>query len=148
MLSGLPPFYCKKKSDIYNAILLKNPNFYNYHSPLAINLISRLLDKDPKTRLGSKKGAQEIKDHPFFADIDWNKMLRKELTTPYKPVLQKPDDTNHFIPEITCIPIESPPHELSNSGGNASSNYAEDFEGFSYVAHTILLSPSPTHAYL
>ena len=34
--------------------------------PLAHDLISKLLTRDPKKRLGAK-GAQEVKDHPFFS---------------------------------------------------------------------------------
>jgi hypothetical protein len=30
-----------------------------------------LLDKNPLKRLGSKKGAEEIKAHPYFADVNW-----------------------------------------------------------------------------
>lgn len=47
MLTGLPPFYSKKKQEIYEAILYKNPNYYKYHSPTAIDLIKKLLEKDP-----------------------------------------------------------------------------------------------------
>ena len=53
MLAGIPPFYCRKKSEIYEAILTKNPNFYNYHSRDAIDILSKLLEKDPQKRLGS-----------------------------------------------------------------------------------------------
>jgi len=58
--------------------------------------------------LGFTRGAEEIKEHPFFADIDWNKMNQKQIPTPYKPILEYRYDTKHFDPEITCIPIESP----------------------------------------
>jgi len=43
----------------------------------AENLIKMLLMKDPKLRLGSKRGIQEIKDHPFFSEIDWTKLRSK-----------------------------------------------------------------------
>ena len=39
-------------------------------SPEAKNLICQLLNKDFMHRLGSK-GAASIKDHPFFASINW-----------------------------------------------------------------------------
>ena len=53
MLAGISPFSCRKKSEIYEAILTKNPNFYNYHSRDAIDILSKLLEKDPQKRLGS-----------------------------------------------------------------------------------------------
>lgn len=37
----------------------------------AKDLIQRLLVKDPEERLGSVRGAAEIKGHPFFAGLNW-----------------------------------------------------------------------------
>jgi protein-serine/threonine kinase len=33
--------------------------------------VTRLLDKDEKTRMGSKSGASEVKQHKWFAKINW-----------------------------------------------------------------------------
>ncbi|KAJ0258571.1 Protein kinase domain-containing protein [Hirschfeldia incana] len=35
------------------------------------DLIQALLVKDPKNRLGTKRGATEIKQHPFFEGVNW-----------------------------------------------------------------------------
>jgi len=49
-------------------------------------LVPQLLDRDPKTRLGSgPTDAAEIRSHPFFKDIDWVKLYNKELPPPFKP---------------------------------------------------------------
>ncbi|WOG87704.1 hypothetical protein DCAR_0206935 [Daucus carota subsp. sativus] len=40
-------------------------------SSQAIDLMRRLLIKDPKSRLGSVKGAAEIKQHAFFHGLNW-----------------------------------------------------------------------------
>lgn len=40
-------------------------------SSQAIDLMRRLLIKDPKSRLGSVKGATEIKQHAFFHGLNW-----------------------------------------------------------------------------
>ena len=51
-------------------------------------IILKLLQRDPKLRIGSgKEGHKEIKSHPFFSSIDWNKLLKKEIEPPYKPHL-------------------------------------------------------------
>lgn len=34
-------------------------------------LIYWLLQRDPKDRLGSREGANEIKRHPFFKGVNW-----------------------------------------------------------------------------
>lgn len=96
MLSAVPPFFSRKREEIYDKIRLKNPNFYAYHSPQAVDLISKLLTKDPAKRLGTHNDAEEIKSHPFFADINWDLMMKKQIPTPYKPLLDSKDDTKHF----------------------------------------------------
>ncbi|KAG8096747.1 hypothetical protein GUJ93_ZPchr0013g34858 [Zizania palustris] len=35
------------------------------------DLIGRLLERDPRRRMGNALGAAEIKRHPFFAGVDW-----------------------------------------------------------------------------
>lgn len=40
----------------------------------AKQLIDALLQRDPARRLGSSTGADEIKRHPFFHQIDWPKI--------------------------------------------------------------------------
>ena len=44
-------------------------------SPDARDLIERLLDPDPRTRLGSRGGAREVKEHPWFSGVDWEGLL-------------------------------------------------------------------------
>jgi hypothetical protein len=48
----------------------------------------RLLDKDPKKRLGARYGSFEIKQHPFFTKIDWDKMMGKQYIPP-EPYLKQ-----------------------------------------------------------
>ena len=48
----------------------------------------QLLQRDPDNRLGSgPQGAAEIKQHPFFGDVDWEALLRREYEPPFKPHL-------------------------------------------------------------
>jgi serine/threonine protein kinase len=50
------------------------------------DLIKRLLDVNPKTRLGSgPNGAKDIKAHVFFQSIDWNRLEQKHIDPPFKP---------------------------------------------------------------
>lgn len=48
----------------------------------AKDLIRALLERDPEKRLGGKKGAAEIRAHPFFADIDWALIRHKVSCMP------------------------------------------------------------------
>jgi len=51
----------------------------------AADLIGKLLRRNPEERIGSRKGVKEIKSHPFLKDINWSKMLNKEIEPVYKP---------------------------------------------------------------
>ncbi|KAL2328679.1 hypothetical protein Fmac_022106 [Flemingia macrophylla] len=45
-----------------------------YIAPVSFSakqLMYRLLDRDPRSRLGSREGANEIKNHPFFRGVNW-----------------------------------------------------------------------------
>jgi serine/threonine protein kinase len=53
-------------------------------SPEAKDLISKLLDPNPVRRLGAR-GANEIKSHPFFNNLDWDKLEHREVKPPFLP---------------------------------------------------------------
>lgn len=36
-----------------------------------------MLQRDPKKRLGSTRGIDELKDHPFFEGIDWSNLIKE-----------------------------------------------------------------------
>ena len=68
------------------AILFQEIPFPGYISPEAKDLISKLLDVNPKTRLGSgHNGVKAIKSHIFFKGIDWELLEQKHVEPPYKP---------------------------------------------------------------
>lgn len=57
-----------------------------HFSQEAVDLISRLLDVNDQTRLGSgPTGDDELKAHPFFAGINWEKLEQKHVEPPYVP---------------------------------------------------------------
>ncbi len=61
------------------------------------DLITKLLAKDPADRLGTEGGVDEIKTHPWFSDIDWDRMLKKEIEPPFIPELtDDTDDVSNF----------------------------------------------------
>ena len=54
------------------------------------DIITKLLDKNPATRLGSKNDAGDIVNHPWFAkSINFDKLLSKQIVAPFKPDLDK-----------------------------------------------------------
>ncbi|TDH70460.1 hypothetical protein CCR75_001562 [Bremia lactucae] len=72
--------------------------------PEAVSLISGLLTFNPSARLGSR-GAQELRDHPFFTGISWEGLMRHEVTPPWHPVVQNELDVGNFDAEFTSEPV-------------------------------------------
>nr|AML76977.1 putative LOV domain-containing protein [Eschscholzia californica] len=73
MLYGRTPFRGKNRQKTFANILHKDLTFPSSIpvSLAARQLIHGLLHRDPADRLGSKSGANEIKEHPFFRGINW-----------------------------------------------------------------------------
>nr|AML77857.1 putative LOV domain-containing protein [Microcachrys tetragona] len=73
MLYGYTPFRGKTRQKTFSNILNKELKFPKSVpvSLSAIQLIHGLLNRDPKNRLGSYLGANEIRQHPFFKGVNW-----------------------------------------------------------------------------
>ncbi|CAL5384066.1 unnamed protein product [Camellia sinensis] len=73
MLYGYTPFRGKTRQKTFANILHKDLKFPGAISVSlsAKQLMYRLLHRDPKHRLGSREGANEIKRHPFFKGVNW-----------------------------------------------------------------------------
>ena len=67
----------------------------NYFSESVKDLLSKLLVRDPNQRLGAK-GAEEIKAHPFFQNINWDDLKNLKIKPPIIPTLTRPDDLRNF----------------------------------------------------
>ena len=74
----------------------------------AKNFITKLLEKDPGTRLG-RKGLKEIKKHPFFSGISFDDLFKKKHKAPFKPTIDKNDITNNFDEEYLNMDISESP---------------------------------------
>ncbi|EEC18046.1 microtubule associated serine/threonine kinase, putative, partial [Ixodes scapularis] len=56
-------------------------------------LVTQLLQQNPLDRLGTA-GAQEVREHPFFRDVDWASLLRQKAE--FVPQLDDEEDTSYF----------------------------------------------------
>ncbi|XP_055827518.1 probable serine/threonine protein kinase IREH1 isoform X2 [Solanum dulcamara] len=80
LIVGIPPFNAEHPQKIFDNILNRNipwPGVPEEMSPEAYDLIDRLLIEDPNQRLGAG-GASEVKQHPFFRDINWDTLARQK----------------------------------------------------------------------
>ncbi|KAK9721624.1 Serine/threonine-protein kinase MRCK gamma, variant 2 [Basidiobolus ranarum] len=98
ILQGDPPFYSESVPETYSKIMRHQEELQFLDeipiSAVAQDLIRSLLcGKD--TRLG-KNGVEEIKNHPFFNDFEWDNIRLR--TPPFIPALESAHDTANFLP--------------------------------------------------
>uniref|UniRef100_A0A8C2IZJ7 non-specific serine/threonine protein kinase n=1 Tax=Cyprinus carpio TaxID=7962 RepID=A0A8C2IZJ7_CYPCA len=129
MLTGTLPFQGKDRKETMTMILKAKLGMPQFLSSEAQSLLRSLFKRNPSNRLGAgPDGVEEIKRHPFYVTIDWNKLFRREIHPPFKPASGRPDDTFYFDPEFTAkTPKDSP-------GVPPSANANQLFRGFSFVA--------------
>jgi hypothetical protein len=65
----------------------------------------QLLNRNPKHRLGAIRDTEELKEHPFFKMIDWKALAMKQVTPPFKPIVESDESTNNFDPEFTSADV-------------------------------------------
>jgi serine/threonine protein kinase len=78
---GGSPFYHQNKERMFMAIRFEPPKFAPGLDPNFVSFVLLLLEKDPANRGNFEK----IRNHPFFANQDWEKVLRREYTPAYVP---------------------------------------------------------------
>lgn len=89
MLYGTTPFKGKDRKATFSNVLKKDVRFLDSKSVSSPckSLIKKLLVKEETKRLGSKMGASDIKNHPFFKSTQW--ALLRHQKPPMIPVLTK-----------------------------------------------------------
>ncbi|KAI0789767.1 AGC/Akt protein kinase [Abortiporus biennis] len=138
MLAGIPPFYDEHTDQMYQKILTSPLVFGEEISPLARDILAKLLNRDPHQRLGNN-GADEIKKHPFFANnIDFTKLIQKKIQPPFKPCVSSPVDVSNFDTVFT----EEAPLDSVVEGSQLSQTVQAQFAGFSYDGTNMPVSPS------
>jgi serine/threonine protein kinase len=105
MIQGDSPFRHNVPSLLFEKILKEEPVFSDRFTPDSKDLITRLLTKDPAYRLGcGAEGVEEIKSHPFFAEIDWEGLLEQRVEVPRPPHrLEDVTDDSHLSRAIAKI---------------------------------------------
>ena len=73
-------------------------------------------------------------NHPWFRDIDWEKLYNKQMVPPFKPVVSGAEDVRNVDSEfLEELPAITPTYE-----GKALTD-PDAFTGFSY-------NPNPVHS--
>lgn len=129
MLVGLPPFYSENVNLMYELIQkadLRVPGFVSYN---ARDLITKLLRRDPGSRLGSgDDDCAPIKAHPFFETLDWKKLYNRDVKPDFVPKVRGANDTSNFDAEFTSERVID---SVEPSSRLATAKKA-DFGGFTF----------------
>jgi len=110
MIVGFPPFYTGNSNNLKMYELIKKKPVY-FPDPARHKIkmsdeckdfITKLLEKDPANRLGTKEGIEEIMRHPFLADLKLDQLLSKSIEPPFKPKLSADlFDVSNFDTQFT-----------------------------------------------
>lgn len=129
MMHGVPPFYSPVMNEMYENIINRPVVFNNTVSisANAMNLIVRLLEKDPNRRLGFINDAPEILAHPWFSDINVQMVLDRKLTAPFIPDVQN-IEKNFEQQFLNSAVRDSVEHSLPVYDQMKIKDYEKDFE--------------------
>ncbi|XP_076872215.1 protein kinase C delta type-like, partial [Brachyhypopomus gauderio] len=126
MLIGKHPFTGDDKLKVYESILRGKP-----HLPLSItwnarNMLKRLFKRDPSHRLGV---VDNIRGQPFFKNVNWSALERREIEPPYKPKVKSPNDCRNVDRKyLRELPLLS---QCEKGVGDSMDQNA--FAGFSFI---------------
>ncbi|CCI44484.1 unnamed protein product [Albugo candida] len=136
MLTGLPPFYDQNMQRMYDKILNAPLRFPSFMSAEAKDLLTGLLTRKVSDRLGSgPTDAEEIKSHPFFKEVDFEAVYRREVIPEFQPPNRLGSiDTSNFDLEFTT---EKPVDSVVTTTLSETQRNKAQFPGFTYNAETM-----------
>ncbi|KAK3310840.1 kinase-like domain-containing protein [Chaetomium strumarium] len=98
-LTGYPPFWHQNPLEIYKQIVGRPVVFPQEPviSDAAKDIIRQFCTVDRSHRLGNiSGGAAKVKEHPFFAGVDWDAIYQKRHKGPIVPPVRYPGDAQCF----------------------------------------------------
>jgi len=103
LLIGIPPFYHQNHNTMFELIQTSEVRFHPQIkiSNEAKDFILRSLRKNPKERLGHRGDIKELMAHPWFSDLNWDDLMKKQIPAPFKPVFTSVTSTEYFDEEFT-----------------------------------------------
>jgi len=99
MLAGQSPFYQygTDQVSLFKRIVMVKYQCPSKVSDSAKDVIKKLLTRRQASRFGNlSRGHQDIKDHPWFSDLDFDKLNGRKLKAPWRPKVTNPMDARNF----------------------------------------------------
>ena len=118
MLSGQPPFEADNEDELFESIICDEVLYPAWMTNDAVAICDQFLTKNPEDRLGGNIGPNfdsngkvtnrwdltpeyRIQTHPFFKDIDWERIQNRQIRPPFLPRVRNSKDTANFDTEFT-----------------------------------------------
>ncbi|KAL6951364.1 hypothetical protein ACO0OE_000599 [Hanseniaspora uvarum] len=126
-----PPFHADSPGEVFEKILeceINWPEFEDedeeslYITPEAKDLIKRLLVINPKDRIGYKN-VEEITQHPYFDDLDWDNVYNEEAE--FVPNVSNPEDTDYFDNRGLSMNIDFQNEDSNSATGSSGQNNSD-----------------------
>ena len=92
-----PPFNAPTPIGTYRLIVAGSYEFPAGIDDSARDIIQKILTPDPANRFGCLEGGvDDVMKHPFFKDIDFAALARREIKPPYTPEVEDDEDISNF----------------------------------------------------
>lgn len=116
MIGGFTPFKASDPNHVYENILCCNIAWPRNADKIAKDLISKILVAEPEMRIS----LNDIKEHMFFKDIDWNLAERKKLDPPFVPELESNFSLENFKSDEKLEMYYNPLYKFEKQTGMAT----------------------------
>ena len=106
LLKGRVPYDANDRDEILEMMendtinLKADEKLRKTFSEFCLDFINKLLKKNPKERLGHKKGEEELKNHSFFNKLNWELIEKMKFKSPMYDVVQYSKIKHGYIKEL------------------------------------------------
>jgi len=139
MLTGMPPFRAKSQQAIKKQITVGKIKFPSWLSSGSLSILKGFLTRDAKKRLGyGPHGSQSVMSHPFFKGINWEKLMKREIPSPFRPAVKSNQSIENFDKIWTDLPPEDSPCATPDHPG-----LLDAFKNFSYYGREMIMHHQP-----
>lgn len=142
VLYGSSPFADEENFGVFRRIVKGELEWVTYQlSPVVEHLARGLLTADPAERLGSSgmHGGRAIRECDFMKQVDFLKLVRRDLEAPHVPTIEHEYDTRNCVDEDD---LEKPDESFINGGasvdlpeGKRLSDFFPEFESVAEDLH-------------
>ncbi len=131
--TGFPAFKCK--NDPLNIEAKKQKLYFNQKifTPECEDFIKRLVTYKPKNRLGFN-GIEEILQHPYFKDMNFNSVLNKEYNPEFIPITISRHKDSLLDEENNADEV----FRETNADSSSLKKNKETYDGFTYIREKLL----------